>query len=314
MEKVGWVSDQRYLEHGDGINHPECPERLSAIIARINESGLAKDLELIKPELATNDMIKKVHDEKYIDFIKETSKNKFMYLDSDTYVQEVSYKTALLACGGVVTAARRIFEDDLKRIFCAIRPPGHHAERDRAMGFCLFNNIAVLARQLQDHHSIQRVLILDWDVHHGNGTQHIFYSDDSVYFISIHQSPFYPGTGLNSERGENKGLNYTLNFPLSSGQTDSDYFRLFETQIEKEIIKFKPEIILISAGFDAHKDDPLAGMKLTADGFGRLTRIVSDWANEFAQGRIISLLEGSATICSVRILSVSFKFTSSVDL
>jgi len=213
-------------------------------------------------------------------------------LDSgDTHVSRDSYAAALLAAGGGLAGVDFAMRGDNHRAFCAVRPPGHHAEHDHAMGFCLFNNIAIGARYAQEHHGLTRVAIVDWDVHHGNGTQAAFYDDPSVLYVSIHQYPYYPGTGGKNERGAGKGTGTTLNIPLNAGSGDEVYLDAMREIIVPALVDFSPELIMISAGFDAHRDDPLAGMNVTEKGFGEMTRLILE-ASESARGRIVSVLEG----------------------
>jgi acetoin utilization deacetylase AcuC-like enzyme len=199
---------------------------------------------------------------------------------------------AYLAVGGALAAADAIMQGDIDQAFCAVRPPGHHAEVDRAMGFCFFNTIAIAARYLQQQHGLQKIMIVDWDVHHGNGTQQAFYDDPTVLFFSTHQYPFYPGTGRATETGEGQGKGLTINVPLSGGQGDEEYLEIFQKVLVPAAEKFQPECIMISAGFDAHRDDPLANMALTEQGYADMTNIVSSIAKNFAGGRIVSCLEG----------------------
>ena len=213
-------------------------------------------------------------------------------LDPDTSISAGSLPAAYLAAGGVLAAADAIMAGTVDHAFCAIRPPGHHAESDRAMGFCLFNNVAIAARYLQRRHGVARVLIVDWDVHHGNGTQHTFDDDPSVLFFSTHQYPHYPGTGRATERGKGKGEGLTINVPMSAGQGDEDYREIFERVLVPAADAYKPEFVLISAGFDAHRDDPLASMGLTEEGYATLTGIVAGIARRHSKSRVLSCLEG----------------------
>ncbi len=213
-------------------------------------------------------------------------------IDADTVMSSESYRVAKLAVEGTLAAADGILSGRLTNAFCAVRPPGHHAESNRAMGFCLFNNVAIAARYLQRRYHLSRVMIIDWDVHHGNGTQHIFEDDPTVFYFSLHQFPLYPGTGRADEHGRGAGEGYTLNCPLPPGQGDDEYISVFEKSLRPAVEAFRPDFILISAGFDAHRDDPLANMRVTEEGFGEMTRMVKDWARVHCQGRVLSCLEG----------------------
>jgi acetoin utilization deacetylase AcuC-like enzyme len=213
-------------------------------------------------------------------------------LDPDTCISPDSYRVALLAVGGALLAVDQVVEGRPDNAFVALRPPGHHAERERAMGFCLFNNVAIAARYAQRRYGLKRVLIVDWDVHHGNGTQHTFEDDPSVLFFSTHQFPFYPGTGRTSERGTGAGLGYTLNVPLAAGCGDNEYRQVFEKILYPAAQAFEPQLVLVSAGFDAHRNDPLASMNVTEDGYAHMTSIVRDIAERYCEGRLVSLLEG----------------------
>jgi acetoin utilization deacetylase AcuC-like enzyme len=221
-------------------------------------------------------------------------------LDSpDTGIGPDSYEVALLSVGGVLTAIDKVMMGKISRVFCAVRPPGHHAEKGRAMGFCIFNNVAIGARYLQGKYSLERVLIIDWDTHHGNGTENAFWSDPTVFYISIHQYPHYPGTGSRLEKGIEAGEGYTLNIPLPAGSGNKEYIEAFNELLVPAINTFSPQFILISAGFDAHQDDPLSGMLLTEDGFEEMTRIILQVAQEHCQGRIVSVLEGGYNLIAL---------------
>jgi acetoin utilization deacetylase AcuC-like enzyme len=293
MAKTGFVYHQDYLQHDMGFGHPESPDRLRAIMAKLEASGLLARVTRIDPIEASDEAITRVHASAYLARLKALAPREGRAsLDPDTSMSPGSLRAAYVAAGGAMAAADAIMAGRVDNAFCALRPPGHHAERDRAMGFCLFNNVAVAARHLQRRHGIGRVLIVDWDVHHGNGTQQTFYSDPSVLFFSTHQYPHYPGTGRATEQGEGKGEGLTVNVPMSSGEGDEEYREVFETILRPAADSFKPEFVMISAGFDAHRDDPLAGMALTEEGYGVLSRIVLDIARRHCQGRVLSCLEG----------------------
>jgi acetoin utilization deacetylase AcuC-like enzyme len=246
----------------------------------------------ISPQYADLKWIQGVHPIGYIESIQSACKPDLHFLDCDTVVSQHSYQTALLAVGGTLAACDAVIKGQVRNAFCAVRPPGHHAESTRAMGFCLFNNVAVAARYLQAQHSLSKICIIDWDVHHGNGTQNAFYRDPSVFYISIHQYPLFPGTGKKGETGEADGEGTTLNFLCPAGYGDKEYLRIFETEIAPAVERFGPDFILISAGFDAHRDDPLANMKVTEEGFAGMTEVATTLAAKCCNGRLVSLLEG----------------------
>jgi acetoin utilization deacetylase AcuC-like enzyme len=291
--RTGYVNDPIYLKHDTGITHPERPDRLKAIDSWLIQQGMMDHLLRVVPEPATLTWLEKVHTSQHIRRIREAASEKgFHYLDPDTPLSPASYGVALVAAGGLLGAIDGVMAGRIRNAFCAVRPPGHHAESQRAMGFCLFNNVAVAARYLQKHYGLQRIAILDWDVHHGNGTQEIFYDDPSVLYLSIHQFPLYPGTGRVEEEGTGAGRGFTLNCPMEAGQGDREYESIFDEVLLPRLETFRPDFILVSAGFDAHRDDPLAGMAVTSVGFGRLTRAVMGAANSLCEGRLVSSLEG----------------------
>ena len=293
MSKTGFVYHPDYLRHDSGYGHPESPARLRGILEHLEKSGLLSRTIPIDPAPADIDDIILVHDRNYVDRVRESCERGDRYLDSfDTGICPDSYDVALLAAGGGLEAVRRIMSGAVDNAFCAVRPPGHHAERDTALGFCLFNNVALAARFVQREYDMERVMIVDWDVHHGNGTQHTFYEDPTVYYISTHQFPHYPGTGREDERGRGRGQGYTMNFPLPAGTVDETYIRIFEEVVTREAERFDPDFLMISAGFDAHRSDPLAMMALTNDGYAHLTGVVVDIAARHAGGRLLSFLEG----------------------
>jgi len=294
MTKTGLVYDEMYLQHDTGFNHPERAQRLTAIIEALEEAELLDKLLRIEPVPAKRGIVELCHESNYIDRFKIGVESSLPFLDTpDCPLSPATFEAAIYAVGGVLTGIDKVIKGDIRNCFCAVRPPGHHAERSVAMGFCYFNNVAVGARYLQKQHSIERILIIDWDVHHGNGTQHTFEQDPSVFYISFHQDPFtcYPGTGSASETGTGKGKGYTLNFPMPPGTGNQKYFEAMET-VEQEMEKFKPLFVLISAGFDAHMDDPFANINLTKKGYEGLTRKVKGIAEDHAEGKLVSMLEG----------------------
>jgi acetoin utilization deacetylase AcuC-like enzyme len=269
---------------------------LKAITDRLEETGLMKRLTVVRPGPPRSDLsdwIARVHSPGHLGRLERLRpETGIARIDADTLMSSESYRVAMLAVEGTLTAADGILSGRFANAFCAVRPPGHHAESNRAMGFCLLNNIAVAARYLQRQHKLSRIMIIDWDVHHGNGTQHIFEEDPSVFYFSIHQFPLYPGTGRADEHGLGAGEGYTLNCPLPPGQGDDEYHTVFEKSLRPAVEAFRPDFILVSAGFDAHRDDPLANMRVTEDGFGQMTRMVNDWARVYCRGRVLSCLEG----------------------
>jgi len=290
---TGFVYGDIYLRHKTGPGHPENPERLRAIVKRLKEKGLLTKLTIIEPTPVSRRWLTAVHAPEYVDRIKTGCRDGATHVDSpDAPVSRDSYDAALAAVGGVLAAVDAVMAGKIRNAFCAVRPPGHHALKNKAMGFCLFNNVAITTRYIQKKHKLARVLIVDWDVHHGNGTQETFYQDPTVFYFGIHQYPFYPGTGGASERGAGKGLGFTLNVPLPAGSGDREYKEAFEKQLQPAALKFQPDFVLISAGFDAHRDDLLGGMRVTEEGFAELTRIVRQIAERCSKGRLVSILEG----------------------
>lgn len=291
MNKTGYISDPFYLKHKNEP-HPENPGRLNAIQKNIESSKYYNNLTLIQPRKATVEDIAKVHGTGYIRSVEDSCRNGVRNLDADTVISADSYQTALLSAGAGLEALDKILEGTVGNAFCAVRPPGHHAEQNKAMGFCLFNNVGVIARYAQDVKNIQKIFIFDWDVHHGNGTQHSFYKDSSIYYSSIHQYPFYPGTGGVDETGTGDGLGSNLNLPMRAYSCDADYINAIEHKLIPVIQKFNPDLIIISAGFDAHENDPLAQINLSTDCYGKMTQKLMEIANDVCNGRILSMLEG----------------------
>ncbi|MDH4185459.1 MAG: histone deacetylase [Nitrospira sp.] len=300
MAKTGFVYHPAYLEHDMGAGHPESPDRLRAIMQRLEQSGTAARLTGIEPRKAEDEWITEIHTASYLERLKALAPARGrVSLDPDTSMSPGSLTAAYLAAGGALAAVDAIMSREVDHVFCAVRPPGHHAEAGHAMGFCLFNNVAIAARYVQKRYGLSRVLIVDWDVHHGNGTQHSFEDDASVLFFSTHQYPHYPGTGRATERGRGGGEGFTINVPMEAGEGDEEYRAVFQKTLVPAADAFKPEFVIISAGFDAHQDDPLASMGLTEDGYADLTGIVADIARRHAAGRILSSLEGGYNLTAL---------------
>jgi acetoin utilization deacetylase AcuC-like enzyme len=287
---TGVVVDRRYRDHRGPDGHPECPERLAAVERAIDAHH--EHLTLVAARPASDEEILRVHGAAHLARVAEAARRAPEQLDPDTYVTATSLAVARLAAGGAIELARQVASGRLHAGLAAVRPPGHHAEADRAMGFCLFNNVAIAARALQAEAGVGRILILDWDVHHGNGTQHSFEEDPSVLYASTHQFPYYPGTGAASEAGLGKGMGFTLNLPLPAGCGDEIYLGALQRLLVPVTEQFRPELILVSCGFDAHVDDPLAAMRVTGAGFHAMTRIVRALAEACCGGRVVFVLEG----------------------
>lgn len=295
MNTVAFVYHPDYLLHTPPFEHPESPERLVAITGHLAAKRLLDKMVPITPEYADEADIALVHDPEYLQRIEAGCRRGDLTLDAeDTYLNRHSYAIAILSAGGAIAGAKAVITGKARRAFCAVRPPGHHADRRTGMGFCLLNNVAIAARYLQARHGVSRVFIVDWDVHHGNGTQRIFLEDPSVYFFSIHEHPsfLYPGTGRRWEIGKGAGEGTTLNAPMAPGSGDAEYRMAFEQMLRPAVEAFRPEIFLVSAGFDAHRDDPLADMRITEEGFGFMTRFVIAMAERHCGGRVVSVLEG----------------------
>ncbi len=295
MKKTGFVYDDRFLQHVTFSSHPESPGRLRAIVEGLAASGLLQQLVPIEVRRADQRWIEMVHNIRYMMRLEEACIMGMPDIDhQDNSICRDTYDIAFLAVGGVLNAIDAVMQGTIDNAFCAVRPPGHHAEVDRAMGFCYFNNVAIGARYLQRKWGVKRIGIIDFDVHHGNGTQHIFEQDPTVYYYSIHEHPSfaYPGTGREFETGIGEGLGYTLNSPILPGRGDDEYKKMIMQDLVPAFKQFAPEVILLSAGFDAHVTDMMSGTNLSTEGYDFITEVILNLANKFAGGRVISVLEG----------------------
>lgn len=290
---VGLVLDPLFEDHDTGPGHPERPERLKSIREALKAAGLVDACSPVALEPAGDDLLSLVHDPAHIRRVEEACSGGERLIDAmDTAVCPESAAIARQAAGSLVSLSERVARGGLDRGLAVVRPPGHHAERDLAMGFCLFNNVAVAARNLIENAGCSRVLVVDWDVHHGNGTQHIFEDQGDVFFFSVHQSPLYPGTGARSEIGRGEGVGKTLNVPLPAGAGDGPFLDALRDELVPAAEAFRPDFVLISAGFDAHRADPLANLEVTTEAFAEATRIVRRLADNVADGKLVSVTEG----------------------
>ncbi|MBN1763113.1 MAG: histone deacetylase [Methanomicrobia archaeon] len=302
---TGFVYHEDYLRHDTGYHgeyephidtgyHPESAERLISIMRGMEERNLTKKIERIHPVRASREQIEYVHTPAYVQKVEALCKSGGGMLDPDTPLCSATYDIALLAAGGLIKAVDEVMDEsnELRRIFALVRPPGHHANSTRGRGFCIFNNVAIAAEQLKREYGAKRILIADWDVHHGNGTQEVFFEDPSVLYFSIHQYPHYPGTGWINEVGKGDGTGFTVNVPLPIGTDDAGYLYAFTSILVPIAREFRPEVVLVSSGFDAHVADPLASMAVTSQGFGLFTDVIMAIANELCKGRIVMTLEG----------------------
>ncbi|MFZ0242081.1 MAG: histone deacetylase [Desulfobacterales bacterium] len=295
MRKTGFLYDVRYLLHETGPYHPEIPERLTAIYQGIEAGGLLPKLVRIEAQRSRRRWIETVHDGAYIDrFGDSCQAGKKIFEHPDNQMCPDTFETAFLAVGGILRTIDMVMAGEIDNAFCAVRPPGHHAERNHALGFCYFNNVAIAARYLQQQWHLDKVGIIDFDVHHGNGTQHIFEQDPSVYYYSIHEHPTFafPGSGREFESGSGAGYGYTKNLPVLPGQGDAEYTALVEENLVKDFDRFKPEFMLVSAGFDGHKDDDMSDMNLTTPWYSWVMKRIMEIADAHCSGRIVSVLEG----------------------
>lgn len=295
MANTGLAQDERFQRHLTGPGHPERPERLAHIASVLHDRGLDEACKPVEVSPIDMEFVGRIHEQTYVERIKRACDDDLPYIDvPDSGICRESYEIAKLAAGAVVNAVDDVMAGRLDNAFCPVRPPGHHAEHHMSTGFCLFNNIAIAVRHLLDDHGLARVLILDWDVHHGNGTQHTFQDDPRVLYISLHGHPryVYPGTGYDYERGTGPGEGYTINLPMTPPSGDDEYRRAFDDSVLPAIERFDPQFVLLSAGFDAHRLDPLAPLELETESFGWMTDAMVTVARKHCDGRLVSILEG----------------------
>ncbi len=297
---TGFLYDPRFLQHDTGAGHPERRERVALTMDYLNRQGWFSRLVPVAARTAERRWIEQIHRPAYLERAAAACRQGLPCLDGpDTGIGRDSYEVARLATGGALALADAMLAGTVDNGFALVRPPGHHAEADLALGFCLFNNAAILARYLQAQHGLDKILVLDWDVHHGNGTQHAFEQDPSVLYVSLHQYPYYPGTGAASEDGSGRGQGATLNCPMAMGAGDEDYRRAFAQAILPKVRAFQPEAVVLSAGFDAHADDPLAQICLSTGFFGWMSERMMEVADQHAGGRLVSLLEGGYNLTAL---------------
>jgi acetoin utilization deacetylase AcuC-like enzyme len=288
-----YVTHPRYPEH-DLAGHPEHAGRIKAVWAEMDKTGLRSRMNSLQPEMIDEGLILAVHTAKYIELLRwtETAHQEHIHFDADTYGGATIYEIARLSAGGVVMAVDEVMSGRTHNALAAVRPPGHHAMPDHAMGFCILGNVPIATRYAQKQYGVERVMIVDFDVHHGNGTEAMFYDDPSVLFISSHQYPFYPGTGALTDTGRDAGVGHTINIPLSAGHGDRSFAELYQHVLWPAAERFKPELIIVSAGFDAHWLDPIAGMRLSLNGYAHLCRELIQMAKQLCEGKIVFAMEG----------------------
>ena len=294
--KTGLITSDTYQNHNTGDGHPEKIDRVTVIIDNFKKLD-NKDLVWKKPSKFDRSLLEITHNSDYINFVEKSFPEKGLsFLDGDTIVSPGSKDATSDAVGSIITAIDGVQNKDFKNAFCAVRPPGHHAEKNKAMGFCIYNNVAVGANYLINKYKLNKVAIIDFDVHHGNGTQDIFYDNEKVLYISTHQYPYYPGSGTNDEKGKHNNI---LNIPLPAGTTSEEYLNAYEFVLKK-IKEFKPEFILLSAGFDAHKDDPLAQLQLESKDFYNITKRTLELSKQYCDGKVVSILEGGYDLLALQ--------------
>jgi len=294
LMKTALVHHPIYAKHDTGPGHPEMPARYEIVMDSLRgDLDLWSRLKEITPEKAPKGIVQAAHSPKHFGLVENAFAEGFDRLDNDTTISMQSFDASLFAAGGAIAAVDAVMQGEADNAFVAVRPPGHHATAERPMGFCLFNNVAVAARYAQNQYKeIDQVVVIDWDVHHGNGTQGIFYTDPSVFFFSMHQYPWYPGTGSRGETGHGRGLGSTMNVPVKANTPAEEQKRMFEAALGDISAKFKPDLVFISAGFDAHLTDPLGQLRLEDEDYVLMTKAVKQWASEVCGGRVVSCLEG----------------------
>ena len=294
--KTGLITSDTYQNHNTGDGHPEKIDRVTVVIDNFKKLD-NKDLVWKKPSKFNRSLLEITHNSDYINFVEKSFPEKGLsFLDGDTIVSPGSKDATLDAVGSIITAIDGVQNKNFNNAFCAVRPPGHHAEKNKAMGFCIYNNVAVGANYLINKYKLKKVAIIDFDVHHGNGTQDIFYDNEKVLYISTHQYPYYPGSGTNDEKGKHNNI---LNIPLPAGTTSEEYLNAYEFVLKK-IKEFKPEFILLSAGFDAHKDDPLAQLQLESKDFYSITKRTLELSKQYCDGKVVSILEGGYDLLALQ--------------
>ena len=294
------VRDEIYLQHLTGDDHPESHHRLEAVYGMLDDEDMRGKFRVLSPRPATREELQFNHSLNYIDQVASTAGRSHTRLDPDTTTSPKSWEAAQMAAGGVLVAVDRVMEGKIQNAFALVRPPGHHAENNRGMGFCLFNNIAIAAHYARQKYLLERILIIDWDLHHGNGTQNAFYEDPRVLYFSTHQYHYYPGSGSVDEDGKGEGKGFTVNVPLPGGQGDQDFAAICQEILKPVASQFKPQIILVSAGYDIYFQDPLGAMDVTPEGFATLTSLIMDMAQSSCQGKVVITLEGGYHLDGLR--------------